>query len=215
MTNPNDRAIFFDKDGTLVEDAPYRADPMALKLLPGAAEGLAKLRAAGYRLFIVSNQPGVARGLFRESALEPVVRRLEELLEAKDAAIDGFYYCPHHPDGRVRGYAVECRCRKPSPGLIDDACREHGLDPLRSWMIGSVLDDVEAGRRAGCRTVMIQSREGGPELGREHLRAADLAKAADAILARERAEGNRISQRLHGRNRVAPKRPSLARKDVR
>lgn len=191
MNPSSDRAVFFDKDGTLVEDAPHRADPKALKLLPGAAEGLAKLRAAGYRLFIVSNQPGVARGLFRESALEPVVRRLEALLDAKDAAIDGFYYCPHHPDGRIRGYAMECRCRKPAPGLIDDACREHGLDPLRSWMIGTVPDDVEAGRRAGCRTVMIQGRDGA-DLGRgPHLSARDLAKAADLILARERSEGRR------------------------
>jgi D-glycero-D-manno-heptose 1,7-bisphosphate phosphatase len=203
MTTTNDRAVFFEKDGTLVEEGSYRADPKTMRLIPGAAEGLAKLRAAGYRLFIVSNQPGVARGLFRESALEPIVRRLEELLDAKDAAIDGFYYCPHHPDGRIRGYAVECRCRKPAPGLIDDACQEHGLDPLRSWMIGGAADDVEAGRRAGCRTVMIQSRESAG-LGREtHLTARDLAKAADVILARERSEGHRVPQRAHGRNRGA------------
>jgi len=144
----NDRAVFFEKDGTLVEDVRHGADPSKLRLLPGATEALARLKEAGFRLFIVSNEPGVARGQFREAALAPVVRRLEELLAEEGAEFEGFYYCPHDPEGRVRAYAVECRCRKPSPGLIEDACREHDLDPLRSWMIGDVLDDVEAGRRA-------------------------------------------------------------------
>lgn len=188
MTPTNDRAVFFEKDGTLVEESPDGANPEALRLLPRAAGGLARLRAAGYRLFVVSNQPGVARGLYRESALEPVVRRLEELLETEDAGLDGFYYCPHHPEGRVRGYAVPCRCRKPMPGLIEDACREHELDPLRSWMIGAGPDDMEAGRRAGCRTVMIGRGHqiAGTENGRRvpQLTAPDLSRAADLILTR-------------------------------
>ena len=115
-----------------------------------------------------------------------VVRRLEELLAPEDAALDGFYYCPHQPGGRVRAYAVECLCRKPSPGLIEDACREHDLDPVRSWMIGDVLDDVEAGRRAGCRSIMIDSGHEtawrrGPERV-PHLMAPNLLAAADQIL---------------------------------
>jgi len=182
----NDRAVFFEKDGTLVKDARDIADPAKVRLLPGASDGLARLRAAGYRLFIVSHQPGVARGQFRESDLAPVVRRLEELLEPADAPLDGFYYCPHQPGGRVRAYAVECLCRKPSPGLIEDACREHGIDPLRSWMIGDALDDVEAGRRAGCRTVMIDNGHetdwrSGPNRA-PHLTAPNLKDAADQIL---------------------------------
>lgn len=182
----NDRAVFLEKDGTLVEDGRAGADPAKLRLLPGASSGLARLRAAGYRLFIVSHQPGVARGQFREADLTLVVRRLEELLAPADAAFEGFYYCPHQPGARVRAYAVECLCRKPSPGLIEDACREHDLDPLRSWMIGDVLDDVEAGRRAGCRTVMIDNGHEtawrrGPNRA-PHLTAPDLAKAAELIL---------------------------------
>lgn len=179
-----DRAVFFENDGTLVEETTGRADPGSLRLLPRAADGLARLRAAGYRLYIVSNQPGVARGQFREAALEPIVRRLEELLVTEDAALDGFYYCPHHPEGKVHGYAVDCGCRKPAPGLIEDACREHDLDPLRSWMIGAA-DDVEAGRRAGCRTIRI-GRKGGRTTGQ--LTAPDLGRAADLILARGEAE---------------------------
>ena len=218
MTTTNDRAIFFDKDGIFVEGPRRRAEPAATGVRPRAAEGLVKLREAGYRLFIVASEPGVAHGKYRESALEPMVRRFEELLEAKDVAIDGFYYCPHDPEGRVRAYAVACGCRRPEPGLIEDACREHGLDPLRSWMVGSLLDDVEAGRRAGCRTVLLDDgretewREG-PQ--REpHIKARDAMTAADLILARERAEGHQVSQRLHGRDRVAPERAGLAGQDV-
>lgn len=187
-TAVSDRAVFFDKDGTLVEDVPYAADPRRLRLLPGAVKGLMLLRSAGYRLFVVSNQPGVALGLYGESALEPVVRRLEELLAEEGAGFEGFYYCPHHPEGRVPEYAVRCRCRKPEPGLIEDACREQRLDARRSWMIGGVLDDVEAGRRAGCRTVMIDDgRETawrpGPDRA-PHMTAPDLVKAAELIVAR-------------------------------
>lgn len=182
----SDRAVFFEKDGTLVKDSKHGREPANLRLVPGASEGLAALRAAGYRLFVVAHEPGVARGQYRESDLPPVVRRLEALLEPADAALDGFYYCPHQPGGRVRAYAVECLCRKPSPGLIEDACREHNLDPLRSWMIGGVLDDVEAGRRAGCRTVMVDTgREtdwrSGPNRA-PHLTAPNLRDAAEQIL---------------------------------
>lgn len=193
----NDRAVFLEKDGTLVRAARNGADPARLRLLPGASAGLARLRAAGFRLFVVSHQPGVARGQFREADLALIVRRLEELLSPEDAAIEGFYYCPHHPGGRVRAYAVECVCRKPSPGLIEDACREHDLDPVRSWMIGDVLDDVEAGRRAGCRTVLI---DGGHETGRRggphrapHLTAPNLMEAAERIL-RNAAYETRIAR---------------------
>lgn len=188
----SDRAVFFELEGTLVKDGSRAAEPAKLRLLPGASEGLASLRAAGFRPFIVSHQPGVAHGRFRESDLTPLVRRLEELLAPDDAAFDGFYYCPHEPGGRVRAYSVECLCRKPSPGLIEDACREHGLDPLRSWMIGDTLDDVEAGRRAGCRTAMI---DGGRETAwrpgphrSPHLTAANLRDAAARILRLEARE---------------------------
>ena len=182
----NDRAVFFETEGTLIKGARDGGDPAKLRLLPGASAGLARLRAAGYRLFAVTHQPGVARGRFREADLALVVRRLEELLAPEDAALDGFYYCPHQPGGRVRAYAVECLCRKPSPGLIEDACREHDLDPVRSWMIGDVLDDVEAGRRAGCRSIMIDSGHEtawrrGPERV-PHLMAPNLLAAADQIL---------------------------------
>src|SRR5215211_6803278 len=149
------RAVFLDKDGTLIEDVPFNVDPELIRLGPGAALGLPRLHRAGFRLIVVSNQAGVARGRFAESALRAVHDRLRRLLADLGVPLAGFYYCPHHPEGTVPGYAAGCECRKPSPGLILRAAREHAIDPGRSWFVGDILDDVEAGRRAGCRTVLL------------------------------------------------------------
>ncbi|MFB3819786.1 MAG: D-glycero-alpha-D-manno-heptose-1,7-bisphosphate 7-phosphatase [Candidatus Methylomirabilales bacterium] len=147
-------AVFLDKDGTLVEDVPYNADPARLRLTAGAAGALARLRACGYPLIVITNQPGVARGRLHEAE----VRRLRaHLLADAGLGLADLYYCPHDPAGSVPAYAVPCGCRKPAPGLILQACAEHGLDPRRSWCIGDILDDVEAGRRAGCRTVLLDN----------------------------------------------------------
>jgi histidinol-phosphate phosphatase family protein len=179
------RAVFLDKDGTLVEDVPYNVDPALIRLTPRAEEGLRALRAAGYRLFVISNQSGVARGYFAEDALAAVERRLRELLHEAGVALAGFYYCPHHPQGVVPAYAVACGCRKPAPGLVERAAHEHGLDLARSWFVGDILDDVEAGRAAGCTTVLLDN---GHETEwvltprrQPHYRAADLAEAAALI----------------------------------
>ena len=181
------RAVLLDKDGTLVENVPYNVDPDRLRLTPGAVEGLGRLARAGYRLIVVSNQSGVARGLFSESALAAVEQRLGELLAAAGARLDGFYYCPHYPAGRVAAFARECECRKPRPGLLRRAAREHGLALARCWLIGDILDDVQAGRAAGCRTVLLDNgHETEWLLSRERLPdhlAADLDQAARLILA--------------------------------
>jgi D-glycero-D-manno-heptose 1,7-bisphosphate phosphatase len=150
-------AVFIDKDGTLIDNVPYNIDPALIRLLPSAGEALAQLKQLGYRLIVISNQSGVARGYFPESAIEGVKMRLAELLAEYDVALDGFYYCPHHPQGTVADYAHACDCRKPSPGMFMTAAREHGIDLSRSWMIGDILDDVEAGHRAGCRAVLLDN----------------------------------------------------------
>jgi histidinol-phosphate phosphatase family protein len=181
------RAVFLDKDGTLVEDVPYNVDPGRIRLTPGAAAGLRRLHEAGFLLVVVSNQSGVARGYFAEGALRKVEERLRELLGPEGAPLAGFYWCPHHPQGTVAGYATACECRKPAPGLVLRACRELDIDPVRSWLVGDILNDVEAGRRAGCRTVLVDNgneTEWDLSPGRvPHHRAADLAAAADVILA--------------------------------
>jgi D,D-heptose 1,7-bisphosphate phosphatase len=149
-------AIFLDKDGTLVKDIPYNADPDKIFLEQGVAEGLRLLKAAGFRLVVVSNQSGIARGYFYEKDFGNVIQKLGELLLVEaGVALSGFYYCPHHPDGSVAGYAVDCSCRKPRPGLLIAAAQEQEIALEDSWMIGDILNDVEAGRRAGCHTVLI------------------------------------------------------------
>lgn len=151
------KAVFLDKDGTLVEDIPYNVDPDLIQLSEGALEGLRLLQKEGYRLIVVTNQSGIARGYFDEQALIPVKKRLQELLLPAGIHLDGFYHCPHHPQGRVPQYAIECSCRKPQPGLIHKAAREHRVDLACSWLVGDILNDVEAGNRAGCRTVLIDN----------------------------------------------------------
>jgi D-glycero-D-manno-heptose 1,7-bisphosphate phosphatase len=148
-------AVFLDKDGTLVEDVPYSVEPGLIRLAPGAGWALAALKQSGFKLILVSNQSGLARGYFEVKELEAVWARLQELLEPFSATLDGFYYCPHHPEGSVARWTRACSCRKPEPGLLLQAAAAHGIDLTSSWMVGDILDDVEAGCRAGCRTVFV------------------------------------------------------------
>lgn len=151
------RAIFLDKDGTLVEDIPYNVNPSLLQLTWQAGQALQILQQLGYALIVVTNQSGVAKGLFTETALQPIHSRLSERLAQYGVALAGFYYCPHSPDGSIARYATACTCRKPMPGMLLRAAHEHGIDLSQSWMIGDILNDVEAGRRADCRTVLIDN----------------------------------------------------------
>lgn len=151
-------AVFFDKDGTLIPDIPYNVDPRLIRLEEQAAYGLRLLAQANFRFVVVSNQSGVARGLFEESALENVAAAINDWMQkAAGTALAGFYYCPHHPQGCEPAYAVECNCRKPRPGMLLRAADELGIDLSQSWMVGDILDDIEAGRRAGCRTILIDN----------------------------------------------------------
>jgi histidinol-phosphate phosphatase family protein len=134
---------------------PYNIDPTNLRLRDDAGAALQALQYAGYELILVINQSGVALGYFEESALDAVWRALREQLGNYSVQLSAVYYCPHHPAGRVAPYALACDCRKPKAGLLRRAARERGIDLARSWMIGDILDDIEAGRRAGCRTALL------------------------------------------------------------
>jgi D-glycero-D-manno-heptose 1,7-bisphosphate phosphatase len=149
------RAVFLDKDGTLIDDVPYNVDPERVRLAHGAGGALRELKAHGYSLIVVSNQAGVALGRFSLHALCRVERRIQELLRPSGVAIDAFYYCPHLPQATNVRYAVRCLCRTPQPGLLRQAARDRQIDLAQSWLIGDILDDVEAGNRAGCRSVLI------------------------------------------------------------
>jgi D-glycero-D-manno-heptose 1,7-bisphosphate phosphatase len=183
-------AVFLDKDGTLIEDVPYNVDPARITLAPGAPEALHALQETGFALVVISNQSGAARGYFRPPALGRVEREIRNQLRHRGITIDGFYWCTHHPQGRVPSLAFECVCRKPRPGMLRRAASELGLDLEASWMVGDILNDVEAGRRAGCRAVLIDNGNETEWLAgpwREpDLVVHDLREAAAGILLRSR-----------------------------
>lgn len=152
MSHP---AVFLDKDGTLVENIPYNVDLARVRLMPGATTALQSLCRLGYRLVVITNQPGVALGHYDEPALHALEQGLRLILERAHISLEGFYYCPHHPDGNVERFAKVCICRKPEAGLLLAAAKDLNIDLRRSWMIGDILDDIQAGRRAGCRTILV------------------------------------------------------------
>jgi len=150
-------AVFLDKDGTLLDDVPYNVDPARMRLAPGAFGALATFARMKAPIVVISNQSGVALGKFDASALIDVEHKLHALAADAGATLAGVYWCPHHPQGTVARYALACDCRKPAPGMIQRAARELGLDLERSWFVGDILDDIEAGHRAGCRAVLIDN----------------------------------------------------------
>lgn len=151
----SDKAIFLDRDGTLIEDPGYLNDPEQVKLLEGVAEALAELRTMGYKLIVVSNQSAVARGLVTEKVLDEIHNRLNQLLAAKHAHLDRIYYCPYHLDGVIGKYRKDSDLRKPNPGMLLTAADEIDIDLSDSWLIGNSNSDIEAGLRAGCKTILI------------------------------------------------------------
>jgi D-glycero-D-manno-heptose 1,7-bisphosphate phosphatase len=180
------RAVFLDKDGTLIENVPYNVDRTRIQLRPGAVDALLLLVGLGYELIVVSNQPGVALGRFPYGALTAVEEHLNDLFLTHGFRLADCYWCPHHPEGTVADYALTCSCRKPMPGLLHAAAAEHGIDLSESLLIGDILDDVEAGRRAGCRTVLVDvgsETEWKPSpLRKPDVIAKDLLEAAEAIM---------------------------------
>jgi D-glycero-D-manno-heptose 1,7-bisphosphate phosphatase len=193
------KAVFLDKDGTLVEDVPYNVDPALLRFTPNAIEGLALLQRHGWSLVVVSNQPGIARGLFDQAALSRLSNALEGLLANAGIALHGFHVCPHLPSMDLR--RPVCLCRKPAPGLLRQAAAAHGLDLGQSWMVGDILDDVEAGRRAGCRAVLLdvghETEWALSPLRMPHVRCADLLEAARTIVALEATPDRTFSAHGH------------------
>jgi D-glycero-D-manno-heptose 1,7-bisphosphate phosphatase len=151
------KAVFLDKDGTLIIDVPYNVDPSLIKLEKGVGPALRLLKQAGYLLIVISNQSGVAHGYFREEDLALVSERLQAELKNENVSFDGFFYCPHHPEGKIVQYAISCDCRKPQAGMILRAAEQFNIDLNSSWMVGDILNDIEAGNMAGCSTILINN----------------------------------------------------------
>jgi histidinol-phosphate phosphatase family protein len=185
------RAVFVDKDGTLVNDVPHNVDPARVSFTPNALAGLRALAEAGYALIVVTNQPGLATGRFTRHAfaqLEQALRR--RIRDESGVELAGFYCCPHAPgaDGRPA-----CLCRKPAPGLLRRAAVDHRLELARCWMVGDILDDVEAAHRAGCRAVLLdvgnETEWKLSPIRKPDARCADLSEAASSILLAEPHRG--------------------------
>ncbi|MCW3110621.1 MAG: hydrolase, HAD-superfamily, subfamily [Segetibacter sp.] len=151
------KAVFLDKDGTLIPDIPYNVNPDLISLEDGVLEGLKLLQKAGYIFVVISNQAGAARGYFQLNALEKVKQKIDLLLNKEGVLIERYYFCPHHTEGKVAEYAIACECRKPKPGMILQAVKDLEIATENSWMIGDILNDAEAGNRAGCQTILIEN----------------------------------------------------------
>ena len=154
----SNKAIFLDRDNTIIEDPGYINNPDQVKVVEGVPEALSSLRALGYKLVVVSNQSGVARGIVTEEALGQIHKRLEQLLAEKGVSLDRIYYCPYHTEGVIPKYRKESDWRKPSPGMLLAASRDMDIDLQESWMVGDTASDIEAGAKAGCRTIMLAGR---------------------------------------------------------
>lgn len=171
------RYVVLDRDGTIIADKHYLADPRGVELLPGAAEGLARLARAGLGLVVATNQSGIGRGYFGEPDMHRVNARLSEMLAEHGVRIERYYFCPHGPD-------EACACRKPCTGMLDAARAELGLDPAQAFVVGDKVSDVELGRRAGAVSILVRTGKGAEcerKAGADHV-VDDLSGAAEVIL---------------------------------
>jgi D-glycero-D-manno-heptose 1,7-bisphosphate phosphatase len=154
-----ERAIFLDRDGTIIEDPGYLDSCDKVRFLPKVSEAIKRLNESGFKVIVITNQSGVARGYFTEETLKEINRYICQLLAEQGASIDRVYYCPHHIEGIIEAYRKECYCRKPNPGMVEKATRDFDIDLRKSFVIGDKSIDVETGYRTGCRTILLASQE--------------------------------------------------------
>jgi D-glycero-D-manno-heptose 1,7-bisphosphate phosphatase len=160
------RAVFLDRDGTINTEVGYLNHPDQVELIPRAGAAIKLLNKAGFTVIVITNQAGIAKGLVREELLPAIHQKLAQLLARQGAAIDGFYYCPHHPEGVVEQYRITCDCRKPLSGMLLRAAGEFSIDLSASYVIGDKSCDIELGRNAGARSILVLTGYGVTELAR-------------------------------------------------
>ncbi|MDO5408140.1 MAG: D-glycero-beta-D-manno-heptose 1,7-bisphosphate 7-phosphatase [Eubacteriales bacterium] len=166
-----ERVVFLDRDGTLNEEVNYLHRKEDMRLLPGVPEAIRMLREHGYRIVVITNQAGVARGYYSEEDVHALHAYMNEILEPQGAKIDAFFYCPHHPEHGIGAYKKVCHCRKPDTGMFEQAEEVFQVDKAHSWMIGDKLIDVQAGRNYGVRTVLVGTGYGAEEHAKECAKA--------------------------------------------
>jgi D-glycero-D-manno-heptose 1,7-bisphosphate phosphatase len=158
------RAVFLDRDGTINEEMGHMNHLSRFTLFPWAAEAIRLLNGAGYKVIIVTDQSGVARGLFPEALVKQIHQKLQDELARMGAWIDAVYYCPHHPTGAVADFRQDCRCRKPRPGMIEQAQREWDLDLSQSYLVGDRYNDVRLAHAVGAQGILVLTGYGRGEI---------------------------------------------------
>lgn len=184
MTN---RAVFLDRDGVITQEPPHYAHKLSqLAFILKSADAIRLLNENGFLVIIVSNQAGIARGYYQEEDAALFNQAMSEKLAEEGARIDAIYYCPHHPEATVERYRVDCDCRKPKPGMLIRAGRELNIDLKQSFVVGDKLSDIEAGKRAGCKTILVRTGYGNDELKNSQIEcnyvADDLYDAVEHML---------------------------------
>lgn len=155
-----DRAVFLDRDGTINEEVGYLSRIEQLKLFPATFEAIRMINESGMKAVVITNQSGIARGFFNEDFIDTVHNLINEMLREKDAFIDRFYYCPHHPTEGNGAYKTDCDCRKPEPGMLLKAAEEMDIDLSRSYMVGDMPKDIQAAMRAGVKGILVRTGYG-------------------------------------------------------
>ena len=161
------RAVFLDRDGVITQDPPHYAHRLdQLKLIPGSLEAIKLLNENEFKVIVVSNQSGVAKGYFQEEDVRIFNRALGEQLKKKESYIDAIYYCPHHSEAKIEEYRIDCECRKPKPGMLLKAALKINIDLKKSFMIGDKWSDISAGYEAGCKTILVLTGHGNEQLSK-------------------------------------------------
>jgi D-glycero-D-manno-heptose 1,7-bisphosphate phosphatase len=162
------RAVFLDRDGTLIEEVGYLDRLDRVRFFPYSVDAVRLLNRAGFVVIVATNQAGIARGFFDEAFVEATHRSLSDTLAVGGARVDGFYFCPHHPDGTVASYRQACECRKPQPGLLRRAAADHQLDLARSFVVGDRPHDIASGAAVGAKGVLVRTGHGDRQAQSDH-----------------------------------------------
>lgn len=154
------KACFLDRDGVLIEEGNYLSSPSGVVIFSETIQALKILRENGFKVIVITNQGGVAKGYYKEKSISEVHKEIDCQLIKFGLKVDKYYYCPHHPEGTVKKYSITCKCRKPSPGLIFDAVKDFDIDISKSFLIGDKISDIEAAQKAGCEGILVRTGHG-------------------------------------------------------